>query len=94
LGDIDNRRRDRLCCAQLQRWLSDKVLNMSNIISLAAERFRRQRLLEHREHVLRTYRSEITDWCGHDLACEITASRLNIPDRIVRNIVADAGSLF
>lgn len=67
---------------------------MSNVVSLAAARVSREVLLQRNEHVIRTYRDEITDWCGHDLACEITAERLNIPERIVRNIVCDAQGMF
>lgn len=64
---------------------------MTNIISLAGFRARKIARAEAVEHVLRTYRGEITDWCDHDLACEITADKCGISERVVRNIVANSG---
>jgi hypothetical protein len=67
---------------------------MSNVISFAAFRMRKSARAEAIEHVIRTYRGEIYDWCGHDLACEIAADKLGISERVVRNIINDAGVLF
>jgi hypothetical protein len=44
--------------------------------------------------IVQLYKLEIYDWCGHDLACQLVAEKTGLPERIVRNIVDKAGSIF
>ena len=57
----------------------------------------RRRALAHAEaiqHVIDTYKGEITDWCHHDLAIEIAADKLGLKQGTVRDIIARAGSIW
>lgn len=54
----------------------------------------RARLQYTAAQVLTMYKSECYDWCGHDLACQLVAVRTGIAERLIRNIVADAGVIF
>jgi hypothetical protein len=66
----------------------------ATVISLTAFKLARLSESETREHVLRSYRDHITDWCGHDLACQIVSLNTGISERIVRNIIDAAAPLF
>jgi len=56
---------------------------------LSSYREAKRRITERTALIVRTYKGEVTDWCGHDLACEITANKLDIPDREVRAAVCN-----
>lgn len=62
---------------------------MNAPISLTLFKLRKTRESQHREYVIRKYKQEIMDWCGHDLACQLVADKLNMSERLVRNIVSD-----
>lgn len=57
---------------------------------------RNARITVQREHarIVHMYKGEIYDWCGHDLACEIVSQKSGVHERIVRSIIAKAGTLF
>ena len=61
---------------------------------LAVIRAAHERQQRESARIVHLYRQEIYDWCGHDLACQIVAERVGIPERIVRNIIDKAGSIF
>lgn len=46
--------------------------------------------------VWRAYKSEITDWCGHQLAIELTAEKLGLSQEAVRRVIArhDISEIF
>lgn len=66
-----------------------EAYEIASIVNLREFKQRKLAQAEHAEHVRHEYRMEIEQWCGHDLACEIVANRLDISERIVRNIVTD-----
>jgi hypothetical protein len=66
----------------------------ATVTSLLTFKLARLSEAETREHVLRSYKNEITDWCGHDLACQIVSLNTGISERVVRNIISNAGILF
>jgi hypothetical protein len=53
-----------------------------------------ERAMEVRGDILRRYKDEITDWCGHDLACELVAQKTGVSEATVRAIVCDAGNIW
>lgn len=66
----------------------------ATVTNLAVWRAKKQRQSEAREHVVRMYKGEIMDWCGHDLACAIVSEKLHISERTVRHVIADAGVIW
>lgn len=64
---------------------------VADVIDLAEWK---QALAYHHAHVIAVYKGEITDWCGHDLAVEITAEKCRITTIEVQAIIKKAGNLW
>jgi hypothetical protein len=39
------------------------------------------------QEILKSYKCDITDWCGHKLAVEVTANRLGVSQAQVESVV-------
>lgn len=39
------------------------------------------------QEILKSYKCDITDWCGHKLAVEVTAKRLGVSETLVESVV-------
>lgn len=61
------------------------------ITDLAAFRKAREEL---RLRVIKTYKDEITDWCHHALAIELTSEKTGVIERDVQRIIDAAGNLW
>lgn len=66
----------------------------ASVTRLLTYKLAKTRERQHNEYVIRKYKQEITDWCGHDLACELVSEKTGIEQHIVRNIIQDAGVIF
>lgn len=64
------------------------------IYDISLWRSARERQLVLEQLVLQAYKNEITDWCGHDLACELTAQKTGVSETEVRRLVCAAGSMW
>ena len=47
-----------------------------------------------RERVIRQYKNEITDWCGHSLAIDLTATKTGKTVQEVLAIINGAGNIW
>jgi DNA-directed RNA polymerase specialized sigma24 family protein len=67
---------------------------VETVADFFAHRRRALALEEAIAHIVQTYKNEITDWCGHDLAIEIAADKLGLQESTVRRIIASAGNIW